>query len=364
MRVLMVNDYALDTGWGAEIFITRLVAGLRGVGHDVELFAGEIHPDGVRGPLGVWDPSARAALERAARHIRPDVVHHHNFLRRLTMSVIGVPKGAPTVLTVHDLRLLGATDAEPKLVRDALYALRSRIEVAFVRRRVHVAMTSTNVISDRLRARGFRDVQRIPGLVEVVPTETVPVSETSDVVFAGRLTADKGPVVLAEAFARVAVRFPSARLVIAGEGPERERLSDIADKVGSDRIVLTGRIDADGVRAAMARARVIVAPSIPVIRPEGANLTVMEGGLLGRPAIVTDDPALREFVDRSGGGIVVKPGSVDELADALERLLSSPREAELMGERARETATTEHTVAHVVPKVVGAYERAIRAASA
>jgi glycosyltransferase involved in cell wall biosynthesis len=361
MRVLMVNDYALDTGWGAENYTSRLVNGLRDAGHAVGVFAGEIHPEGVRGPLEVWDRAARVAVANAAERFRPDVVHHHNVVRRLTISVIGVPRGAPTVLTVHDPALLGDPDSEPKLVRDAFYALRSRFAVAVVRRRVHVATTYTNALSERLRARGFRDVERIPAFVEEVPTETVSVEKAADIVFVGQLTPKKAPVLLAEAFARVAGRHLSARLIIVGEGPEREALSRFADKLGGDRIVLTGRIDQNGVRAVMGRARVVVVPSL---RAEGGPLVVIEAGILGRPLIVTDDPPLRELVDRSGGGIVVKRGSVDELEDALERMLSNPQEAARMGMRAREAAATEHTAENVIPKFVAVYERAIRASSA
>jgi len=357
----MVNDYALDTGWGAEIYVSRLVNGLRDAGHIVGLFAGEIHPEGVRGPLEVWDRAARRALVHAAERFQPDVVHHHNVVRRLTISVIGAPRGSPTVLTVHDPALLGDPDAEPKLVRDAFYGLRSRFAVAAVRRHVHVTTTYTNALSERLRARGFRDVERIPAFVDVVPNETVPIENGDDVVFVGQLTPKKAPVLLAEAFARIAGRYPAARLVIVGEGPERDALSRIADRVGGDRIVLTGRIDQDGVRTVMGRARVVVVPSL---RAEGGPLVVIEAAILGRPLIVTDDPPLRELVDRSGGGIVVKRGSLDELVDALERMLSNPQEAARMGIKGRDTAMTEHVAACVVPKFVAVYERAIKAASA
>src|SRR5579872_621042 len=102
MRVLMVNDVAIESGWGAEAHLARLANGLRAAGDTVEVFAGERVHTGATRALDVWDPIARRELAERARRFQPDVIHHHNVLRELSVSVLGVPAGTPTVMTVHE----------------------------------------------------------------------------------------------------------------------------------------------------------------------------------------------------------------------------------------------------------------------
>src|SRR3954469_4017845 len=107
MRVLMVNDVAIESGWGAEAHLARLASGLRAVGDTVEVFAGERVHAGASKALDLWDPWARRQVADRARRFGADVIHHHNVLRELSVSVLGVPSGTPTVMTVHEHRLLG-----------------------------------------------------------------------------------------------------------------------------------------------------------------------------------------------------------------------------------------------------------------
>src|SRR4029077_20258226 len=100
MRVLLVNDYPPGSEGGVEVYLARLVDGLRAAGDEVALFAGEVHHRGVGKLLDFWDPRARRLLADRADSFRPDVVHHHSILLELSASVLGVPRGVPTVVTV------------------------------------------------------------------------------------------------------------------------------------------------------------------------------------------------------------------------------------------------------------------------
>jgi glycosyltransferase involved in cell wall biosynthesis len=361
MRVLMVNDLALESGWGAEIHIARLAEGLRRAGDTVELFAGEIVHRGASRTLDVWDPFARRALQRRAAGFRPDVVHHHNVLRELSISVLGVPTGVPTVMTVHEHRLLGVLDDRLHGPRDLGKVALSRLHRRAARRHVDVLVGVSRDLTSDLQAAGFPNVVYMPSFADVPPPELTPldVRLTKDVVLAGRLTPDKGVRVATQAFARVAGRHPRARLLVAGEGPEATAVLALQGELGSDRVQLLGKLDVPGVQSLLAQARVVVAPAVPSVRPEGAGLTPIEAALLGRPTIVSDDPALREFVDESDGGLVVPAGSVTDLAVALDRLLSDAELAHRLGAAGRRVALERRTTTAVLPLVRAAYERAL-----
>jgi glycosyltransferase involved in cell wall biosynthesis len=176
---------------------------------------------------------------------------------------------------------------------------------------------------------------------------------------AGNLKADKGVRELCDAFVQVAARHPDARLLVAGEGPEEQTIRATQAQLGADRVQLLGKLDREDVQALFARARVVAAPAVVTLRPEGAGTTPIEAALAGRPVIVSDDPGHREFVDQSGGGVVVRAGSVADLAAALDALLSDGDHAEHLGDKGRRYAEERRTTTGIVPAVHAVYERAI-----
>jgi glycosyltransferase involved in cell wall biosynthesis len=232
---------------------------------------------------------------------------------------------------------------------------KNRFDGRLARRQADLAVAVSEPLATRARAAGFQRVEAVPVLAPAAREGLQhPVGGCADIVFAGQFSPSKGVDVLVGAFGQVAPRHLAARLVLVGSGTEEQRLramvSALPAEVGG-RVVFTGRMDADGVAAHMGKARVVVAASLPAMVPEGAGLTVVEAALLGRPVIVSDDPALRDLLDRSGCGLVVAPGSADALAGALDEMLSEPVKATSMGEAGRAVALQRHTVSAVVGRL-------------
>ena len=168
----------------------------------------------------------------------------------------------------------------------------------------------------------------------------------------GRMDPVKRQDLLLRAFGRVRRRFPDHRLVLAGGSSFSTRLStgsgarskdvvwsrrlraEIRSSHLEDRVVLTGRIPGEELRAAYQGAVGLVHPA-----PwEGFGLVGVEGWLHGLPIIVSRGAGLSELVVDGVNGFVVPPGSVDGLAARMGQLLASPRRSEQMGEVGRLTA--------------------------
>ena len=362
MRVLLVNDLHPDEGWGTEVHIRRLAAALADAGDDVELFAGEVTHRGLGKALDLWDPLARRSLSARAAAFRPDVVHHGNVVRELSTSVLGVPRDVPAVMTFLDHRLAGSGDYDHRSLRGLADAIVKRpLDTRIARRRLDACIAVSAPLAERLRALGFRRVHHVPvySLDPVVALQ--PVTASRDIGYVGRLTPDKGIDVLAAAFGSLAERFPDARLRVAGEGPERQRLEQLDARLGGGRVQLLGRLDETGVSALLAGVRLVVVPSLPGRRPEGSPLAAVEAARHGRPLVASDDPGLVETVRLLGAGEIVPAGNVTALADALSRLLADDDLAARWSAASTAAAEQQFATAHVTEQVRAVHDTVVRA---
>jgi glycosyltransferase involved in cell wall biosynthesis len=340
-----------------------LIEGLRAAGDDVDVFAGEVRHEGAARALDAWDPFARRALARRVADHQPDVIHFHHVIRELSASVFGVAPDVPKVLTVHDFRLLGQSDHTGRPVLDRLQREKSRLDRAVARRRVDRFIAVSVPLADALRSAGFDGVVHLPNFAPTPTTadpEATPPSAQHDVVFAGRLTPDKGVHELVEAFVSdLAVRHPDSNLVFAGTGPELEALERTAARVEGGRVRVLGPLPPDAVASLFRRARVVAIPSIPSLRPEGFPMVAAEAALAGRPVVVGDDPGLRAFVEHTGNGVAVHCEDPSALAAALDRYLADGDLADRDGAAGHAVAMSEYTVEAVVARVRSLYEELV-----
>ncbi|MCU1601728.1 MAG: glycosyl transferase [Frankiales bacterium] len=311
MRVLHVNDHPPGDGHGgAEVFLGRLIAAQRARGDEVDVLAGDGSHRGLRTALDLWDPASARRLRSRVDVCRPDVVHVHNVLRELSPSVLRAT-AVPTVLTVHDLRAWGGSEHHLPDPRAAA----ALVLHPLVRRMSARLPAVVGVSSAVVAALGVPGAQAIPVPVPAPTGPLQPVEDCTDVLFAGRLSEDKGIHVLLAAMERVT----GGRLVVAGDGPV---------PVAGAR-----RMTAHEVSEAMGGARVVVVPSLPSLRREGSSLTAAEAARHGRPLVTSDDPAVAE-ITRLVGGDVVPAGDVAALAARIQHWLDQPAEAAAAGARA------------------------------
>jgi glycosyltransferase involved in cell wall biosynthesis len=216
-----------------------------------------------------------------------------------------------------------------------------------------MVLTVSHDLEDRLRSAGIGPVRVIPPFADAPPEPDSPPGG-DDVVYAGRLAASKGIDVLLDAFAAVHATVPSARLRIAGDGPEAPRLR--ASTHPRDAVRWEGLLTEDDTRALLTSAAVVVIPSTA---PEGLPSVAVEALLAGRPVVATDHPSLRELLRDGLRGFLVPPDDSAALADALCRVLTDRARAEAVGRAARQWATRELSTGVGVARVVEAYREAL-----
>jgi glycosyltransferase involved in cell wall biosynthesis len=147
--------------------------------------------------------------------------------------------------------------------------------------------------------------------------------------FAGRLEKEKGVHILLEAMVATSEAVPDARLVVAGDGPLRGELERGIAALGLDgRVEMLGWLQRDAMRDVYERSWVLVLPSL---WEEGLGMVLVEAGLMGRAVIGSDRGGIRDVVRHEENGLLVAPGNVSSLADALVAILGDGERARRMG---------------------------------
>lgn len=158
----------------------------------------------------------------------------------------------------------------------------------------------------------------------------------------GRLSEQKGQILLVEALGRVAAQGIDFELVLVGDGEMRPQVEEAIRRFGiGDRVTITGWASGAEVREHISSARAMVLPSFA----EGLPVVIMEALGLGRPVLSTYVAGIPELVVEPDNGWLIPAGSVDALAEAVREVLDTPTERlAQMGRAGRAAVLERHDV--------------------
>jgi glycosyltransferase involved in cell wall biosynthesis len=341
-RVLMLLDRLEPHSGGGERFAVGLAAHLPRDRFEVTLCAtrevlepwrGVLDESGVPwfglGRRATWDILPFRGLVRFLRRRDVDVLHAHMFGSNVWGSVIGRAARVPVVVA-HEQ----TWDYEGK-------PLRKLLDGRLIGRLAHAFVAVSSADRDRMIA-----LEGVPAdKVVVEPNAYVPRTgerstwdpraelgvgaETPLIGTACIFRPQKRLDVLLDAFARV--RTPDARLVLAGDGPERTRLGAQAERLGvADRVHFMGlRDDVD----ALLRGVTVAVMSSDF---EGTPLFGFECMAAGTPLVATAVGGLPDMVDHGESALLVPRRDPGALAAALDELLADPDRRTALAAAARE----------------------------
>ncbi|NUP51152.1 MAG: glycosyltransferase family 4 protein [Catenulispora sp.] len=358
MRILHIVNLGFEAG-GAEKFVRMLRDGQTARGHQVRVvaleapsgdrpvFADDLLPPVSGGPIGklagfVWHRRAYRGVRRIMHEFRPDCVHLHT-VGGFSPAVFPATRGAARILTVH-----GPEDWTRRLLRWQVADNAGRIPPGALPRYLHLRFlmrpayrllglrridgfaAPSRFVAELIRADAGRvPIRVIPHAVDRAFTAPVPVSDVWQVAYVGRLSPLKGADVLLEAFGILARTQPKARLVVVGDGPERDRLqAAAADLVAAGAVEFRGWLTPPEVAECLRGSALLAVPSTT---PEIFGLTALEALQLGRPLVASRNGALPELVGPDNG-VLVPPGDAAALAEALAGLIGDAERLARLGE--------------------------------
>jgi glycosyltransferase involved in cell wall biosynthesis len=315
----------------ASVTVARLPARLC---DGPDLFAGAGAPEVLeQGGLRAWWGAARfsaglvAAVAARASSSRWARIESH-WLAPCGLAAAAAAPGVPHRAIAHsgDVALLERVPLGSALAR---HLVRSGAELVFVsealRRRFGAlvgalhGVVDPSAVAGALFAPSARPDLRLRAALGLgCPT----------VVSVGRLVPIKGLDLLVRACAARPEDAAPIQLVVVGEGPERERLHCLAQRLGVS-LRLTGAVSRDDVSTWLRAADLYAQPSRVLAsgRTEGLPVATLEALSTGLPAVVSDSGGLAELPGRGWGSAVrvVRAGDVAALGHALRQGLAAPR---------------------------------------
>jgi len=331
--VVLTTSYPRWKGDAAGRFVGDAVGYLREHGVDVTVVSprdfrhfGIAYGSGVVGNLRAapWKllllPLFVAGFVRAARKANrdADLVHAH----WLPVAAVALATGKPVVVQ------LWGTDVE--------LARRAPALARLLLRRVRLVVCASTMLAEAGRALGARNVRVIPSGVNI-PERVGEEEEPPYVLYAGRLSPEKGVTELVEA----ATGFP---LVVAGDGPLRERVPGAL-----------GFLPRPELEPLYERAAVVACPSYR----EGFGVACAEAMAHGKPVVASRVGGLLDLVVDGETGLVVEPGDVEGLRNALARLLGDRELRRRLGEAGRRRAIERLSWGEVTEALVKAYREVL-----
>jgi glycosyltransferase involved in cell wall biosynthesis len=319
--------------------------------------------------------SARCLAELAER-IRPAVLHAaSNHLQAQVALAVARPLGIPAVYEVRGF-LEETWASHPERDEDAARASERFQAVRDTESRVMAASDAVVTLSETMRleiiARGCAPdaVVVIPNAVDVERFRPMPRDDAlatrlgigDEPVFGyiSTFTAYEGIRYLLEAAAALRGRGRRFRILLVGDGRDRDAIVEQAHRLGLDdgTLVMPGRVPNDEITRYYSVIDVFVVPrTADRVSTLVTPLKPFEAMAMERPLVVSDVPPLREIVVPGEAGLLFRPEDAADLASVLEGLLDDEALRARLGRQAREWVAAERTWAQNGARYRALYER-------
>jgi glycosyltransferase involved in cell wall biosynthesis len=390
MKILYCNKYNFPFS-GTEVYMFELMELMRAQGHEVALFS-MADPRGqptaydqyfvphidfknpAHGWLGrsklaahaIYSTDARRRLRQVIAAFRPDVAHVRNIYHHLSPSILWELKaqGVPVLYHLNDFKLLCPTYnmvAEGQVCerchggrfRHVLTrgcyagppgsALLLMVEAYFHRwlgtyqKCVDQFLAPSHFVCKKLVQNGF-DAQKITVIphFQKLPMQAPTIAKPrAPILYFGRLSAEKGITDLLWAMKHL----PQVRLQIAGDGPQRFELENLAQDLALKNVEFTGHVAGKVLEQMIASSRFTVLPSRAY---ETLGKTILESYAWGRPVVASDLGSRRELIDQGETGLLYPSGNVEQLEKAISFLVERPELTAQMGITGRRFVEARH----------------------
>lgn len=371
MKLLLFAQQFKDRWSGLGTYARSLVLGLSERGHEVTLAAPEEQCETVEGislrPMRFrpWNltPFSIRRMGREFRRVFKDAAEFDlcHLLDAREAALLTATDSPPLVGTVHDSYALDWKVAGPlrgiysdRRLRGLYYAWLRRLE-SRAYRRLSLLIANSRHVADAAQSGYGLSGERIRVVELGLPTEpdALPADLPGDpsILFVGAGYERKGLSILMRALAGLQADLPGIHLHVVGGDRRLPRFRTLAETLDiSEAVTFFGPRPNSEIRSLMAGADIYAMPSLT----EAVGLTYLEAARAGTPVIATARGGIGEYLPDGEAAILVPPGDVQALSDALRRMATEEGLSTRLAERGG-AAAREFTVEAMVSATESAY---------
>jgi glycosyltransferase involved in cell wall biosynthesis len=300
--------------------------------------------------------------------LKLDVIHtHHPVLLGQTAASKAADLNVPLVFTFHT-QYWEYTHYVPfpqEAIQEFLKnAIHSWLRV-FMRKCQHIVIPSESIKEILIREYGLEDRYTvIPTGTDLQPflhadgkslRQSKGWQDNKVLISIGRLAPEKNWETLLRAAAQVYPQHPTMRLVLIGDGPDKQTLELLAAELGiAECVTFTGQVPFDEIPAYLKAADLFVFASVT----ETQGLVTIEAMAAGLPVVAVDGSGTHDIVDHGKEGLLVE-NDPNDLAAAINEMLSNPHQMKQSSNKALKKAKT-FDADRLGKKMVKLYEQAIQ----
>ncbi len=170
----------------------------------------------------------------------------------------------------------------------------------------------------------------------------------------GALEEEKGQHLLLSCMPELLKDFPALRLDFLGEGRDREKLESLARALGVDTHCLFAGF-VQPIAPILRRSACVVLPTLS----EGLSVTSLEAMALGTPVVASATGGLTDLISSGENGWLFPPADVEQLRQAIRRMLEGPAFRAELGRKAREKVRARYSCERMVERTLALYRRVV-----
>ncbi|WP_294950253.1 glycosyltransferase [uncultured Eubacterium sp.] len=399
MRILLVNKFHYLRG-GSEKYYFELAKLLKDHGHTVAFFSmknenniktgdREYFVDEIDMNTGskfealnvIYSKKNKALMEKALEEFKPDIVHINNFQRQLSASIIDAvkEKNIPLIMTAHDLNSIcpasimlyngevcedcitkGYTSCiKKKCIKNSMlksvlgYIEKKYYDLHKIFCKVDCIISPSEFNKNQLLKGKLKcnDITVIHNFVN--ETEKTDYTLGDCAFYFGRLSREKGILNLVEAINNI----PGARLIIAGDGPERENIQAyIKEHKLENRITLLGYLNQNDIRENIRKCRFVTVPSIWY---ENCPYSILETMEIGKPIIGSKIGGIPELIQDGINGFTYEHNDVTKLTNILMKLFGNDETVKQFSKNSKQIFIQNYSAEAYYNKLMTVYNKYI-----
>ncbi len=309
-----------------------------------------------------FDPRIVSRLRTLVRRVSPDVVETHHVKSHFILRASGIWKQKAWLAFQHGY----TSTAWRSPVYNSLdrWSLPGADRIVTMNRVFARQLTGRGISADRITV--LHNAARPPLGAPMRLDAAVQGRRKSDlgippgdtvILCVGRLSREKAQIDLVPGLHRLRQRRSGSaiRLILAGDGPERQRISRAAQAMGlGERVVFAGHVK--DMSAYYGAADVVAIPSLT----EGSPNVLLEAMAIGVPVVATAVGGIPEIATHGETALLVPPRDPDAMAAALDLLLSSPSKALSLAQQAQRKIAADHSPEARAKSLVTIYQSLAR----